>query len=397
MIGGATTSKAHTAVKIQPGYSNNTVVYVPDASRSVSVASKLLGDDKDSFAQDLIAEYNVVRDRVNNRKQKSQRLTYEQAIAARPKLDWKNYLPPIPQFTGTRQLDNYPLRELIDTIDWTPFFITWDLHGKFPAILHDEVVGEQARELFKDAQTMLEMIVAENWLEARAVIGFWPAACSNNDDIRVFDQAGNALADLHHMRQQMQKRPGEHNFSLADFIAPENGPESGPSDYIGGFCVTTGHGVDERVKAFEAAHDDYNAIMLKSLADRLAEAFAEHLHKRVRTEFWGYAPDEALDNDALIKECYRGIRPAPGYPACPDHTEKDTLFSLLSAEQACGVSLTESMAMYPTASVSGWYFSHPDAKYFSVGKIGEDQVASLAQRKRMSIETLSRWLAPNLD
>ena len=397
MIGGATTSKAHTAVKIQPGYSNNTVVYVPDASRSVSVASKLLGDDKDSFAQDLIAEYNVVRDRVNNRKQKSQRLTYEQAIAARPKLDWKNYLPPIPQFTGTRQLDNYPLRELIDTIDWTPFFITWDLHGKFPAILHDEVVGEQARELFKDAQTMLEMIVAENWLEARAVIGFWPAACSNNDDIRVFDEAGNALADLHHMRQQMQKRPGEHNFSLADFIAPENGAESGPSDYIGGFCVTTGHGVEERVKAFEAAHDDYNAIMLKSLADRLAEAFAEHLHKRVRTEFWGYAPDEALDNDALIKEYYRGIRPAPGYPACPDHTEKDTLFSLLSAEQACGVSLTESMAMYPTASVSGWYFSHPEAKYFSVGKIGEDQVASLAQRKKMPVETLSRWLAPNLD
>lgn len=393
MIGGATTSKAHTAVKIQPGYSNNTVVYVPDASRSVSVASQLLGDNKDTFAQDLIAEYSVVRDRVNNRKQKSQRLTYEQAIAARPKLDWKNYLPPAPQFTGTRQLDNYPLSELIDTIDWTPFFITWDLHGKFPAILDDEVVGEQARELFNDAQTMLNMIVTEHWLDARAVIGFWPAACINNDDIRVFDEAGNALADLHHMRQQMQKRPGEHNFSLADFIAPE----SGPSDYIGGFCVTTGHGVDERVKAFEAAHDDYNAIMLKSLADRLAEAFAEHLHKRVRTEFWGYAPDEALDNDALIKERYRGIRPAPGYPACPDHTEKDTLFSLLSAEQACGVSLTESMAMYPTASVSGWYFSHPDAKYFSVGKIGEDQVASLAQRKTMSIETLNRWLAPNLD
>ena len=393
MIGGATTSKAHTAVKIQPGYSNNTVVYVPDASRSVSVASQLLGDNKDTFAQDLIAEYNVVRERVNNRKQKSQRLTYEQAIAARPKLDWKNYLPPAPQFTGTRQLDNYPLSELIDTIDWTPFFITWDLHGKFPAILDDEVVGEQARELFNDAQTMLNMILTEHWLDARAVIGFWPATCINNDDIRVFDEAGNALADLHHMRQQMQKRPGEHNFSLADFIAPE----SGPSDYIGGFCVTTGHGVDERVKAFEAAHDDYNAIMLKSLADRLAEAFAEHLHRRVRTEFWGYAPDEALDNDALIKERYRGIRPAPGYPACPDHTEKDTLFSLLSAEQACGVSLTESMAMYPTASVSGWYFSHPDAKYFSVGKIGEDQVASLAQRKRMSIETLSRWLAPNLD
>jgi 5-methyltetrahydrofolate--homocysteine methyltransferase len=393
MIGGATTSKAHTAVKIQPGYSNNTVVYVPDASRSVSVASQLLGDNKDTFAQDLIAEYNVVRERVNNRKQKSQRLTYELAIAARPKLDWKNYLPPAPQFTGTRQLDNYPLSELIDTIDWTPFFITWDLHGKFPAILDDEVVGEQARELFNDAQTMLNMIVTEHWLDARAVIGFWPATCINNDDIRVFDEAGNALADLHHMRQQMQKRPGEHNFSLADFIAPE----SGPSDYIGGFCVTTGHGVDERVKAFEAAHDDYNAIMLKSLADRLAEAFAEHLHRRVRTEFWGYAPDEALDNDALIKERYRGIRPAPGYPACPDHTEKDTLFSLLSAEQACGVSLTESMAMYPTASVSGWYFSHPDAKYFSVGKIGEDQVASLAQRKRMSIETLSRWLAPNLD
>ena len=393
MIGGATTSKAHTAVKIAPAYHNNTVVYVPDASRSVSVASQLLGDKKDQFRTALQEEYAVISERVANRKQRSAPIDYDQAIARGLALDWEHYQPPQPSFTGTRVFDNYPLDSLIDIIDWTPFFITWDLHGKFPKILDDDVVGEQARQLFADAKAMLDQIIDENWLQARAVIGFWPAQRANGDDIRVSDEAGQTLADLHHMRQQIQKREGEANLSLADFVAPAGGPK----DWIGGFCVTTGHGVDERVKAFEAQHDDYNAIMLKALADRLAEAFAEHLHRRVRTEFWGYAPNEALSNEELIKERYQGIRPAPGYPACPDHTEKATLFKLLDAEAACGVTLTESFAMHPTAAVSGWYFSHPEARYFSVGKIGEDQLKSMADRKGMAPDTLARWLAPNLE
>ncbi len=393
MIGGATTSKAHTAVKIQPGYTNNTVVYVPDASRSVSVASQLLGDNRQAFAADIVTEYDAIRTRVANRKSRSEQISYDEALNRSLALPWDDYAPPEPSFVGTRTFLEYPLESLVDTIDWTPFFITWDLHGKFPKILDDAVVGEQARSLFTDAQAMLERIIDERWLEARAVIGFWPAARVNGDDIRVFDEDGEALADLHQLRQQIQKREGEANLSLADYIAPEGGP----NDWIGGFCVTTGHGVDERVKAYEANHDDYNAILLKSLADRLAEAFAEHLHRRVRTEFWGYVPDEALSNEELIRERYQGIRPAPGYPACPDHTEKSTLFELLNAERQVGVSLTESMAMYPTAAVSGLYLSHPKARYFSVGKIGEDQLQSLAARKNMPRDTLARWLAPVLD
>ena len=393
MIGGATTSKAHTAVKIQPGYANNTVVYVPDASRSVSVASQLLGDNREAFAADILTEYDAIRTRVANRKSRSEQISYDEALNRSLALPWNDYAPPEPTFVGTRTFLEYPLESLVDTIDWTPFFITWDLHGKFPKILDDAVVGEQARSLFADAQAMLERIIDERWLEARAVIGFWPAARVNGDDIRVFDEDGEALADLHQLRQQIQKREGEANLSLADYVAPEGGP----NDWIGGFCVTTGHGVDERVKAYEAKHDDYNAILLKSLADRLAEAFAEHLHRRVRTEFWGYVPDEALSNEELIRERYQGIRPAPGYPACPDHTEKSTLFELLDAEHQVGVSLTESMAMYPTAAVSGLYFSHPKARYFSVGKIGEDQLQSLAERKDMPRDTLARWLAPVLD
>lgn len=393
MIGGATTSKAHTAVKIAPEYHNSTVVYVPDASRSVSVASQLLGDAKQQFRETTESEYAQVRERVANRKTRSEQIPYETACERALRLDWDSYVPPKPTFTGTKVFNDYPIADLIETIDWTPFFITWDLHGKYPAILDDKVVGEQARELFADAQQMLKQIVDDNWLQANAVIGFWPAYQCDHDDIVISDANGVEVAKLHHMRQQIQKREEEPNLSLADFIAPVDGP----ADYIGGFCVTTGHGVDERVAEFEKQHDDYNAILLKSLADRLAEAFAERLHERVRKEFWAYAPDEALTNAALIRERYRGIRPAPGYPACPDHLEKDTLFELLEAESGTGVSLTESFAMYPTASVSGFYFSHPAAKYFSVGKIGEDQLMSLAARKDMTRDTLARWLAPNLE
>ncbi|MEE4202141.1 MAG: methionine synthase [Halieaceae bacterium] len=393
MIGGATTSKAHTAVKISPAYDRNTVVYVPDASRSVSVAAQLMGDKKDQFRANLKDEYDVVRERVANRKQRSELLSIEAARDNALRLDFDSYQPPRPNMTGLKVLDDYPIESLIETIDWTPFFITWDLHGKFPAILEDNVVGEQARQLFADAQQMLEQIIDEKWLTARAVFGIWPAARCGADDIEVRNDQGQPIAQLHQLRQQIGKREGEPNLSLADFVAPAGTVD----DWVGAFCVTTGHGVDERVRAFEADHDDYNAILLKSLADRLAESFAEHLHRRVRREFWGYVPEEALDNQALIREKYQGIRPAPGYPACPDHTEKWTLFELLDAENNCGVSLTESLAMMPTASVSGLYFSHPEAKYFSVGKIGEDQVRDIAERKQMKHEAMARWLAPNLD
>jgi len=393
MIGGATTSKAHTAVKICPAYQNDAVVYVPDASRSVSVASQLLGSSKATFAEKIANEYVAVRDRVARRKKRSDRLAYSEAVESAFQWNWDDYQPPEPSFSGVRALRDYSLEALINTIDWTPFFITWDLHGKYPAILEDAVVGEQARQLFADAQSMLEQIIAENWLQAHGVIGFWRAQRLGSDDIRLFNEQDQPVADLHHIRQQLQKREGESNLSLADFVAPEEGP----SDWIGGFCVTTGHGVEERAKAFEAKHDDYNAIMLKALADRLAESFAEQLHREVRTKHWGYAPDECLENTDLIREKYQGIRPAPGYPACPDHTEKATLFRLLDVEKNCGVSLTESYAMYPTAAVSGLYFSHPESRYFSVGKIGNDQVAALAERKGDAVDDIKYWLAPILD
>lgn len=393
MIGGATTSKAHTAVKICPAYQNDAVVYVPDASRSVSVASQLLGSSKATFAENIANEYVAVRDRVARRKKRSDRLAYSEAVESAFQWSWDDYQPPEPSFSGVRALRDYSLEALINTIDWTPFFITWDLHGKYPAILEDAVVGEQARQLFADAQSMLEQIIAENWLQAHGVIGFWRAQRLGSDDIRLFNEQDQPVADLHHIRQQLQKREGESNLSLADFVAPEEGP----SDWIGGFCVTTGHGVEERAKAFEAKHDDYNAIMLKALADRLAESFAEQLHREVRTKHWGYAPDECLENTDLIREKYQGIRPAPGYPACPDHTEKATLFRLLDVEKNCGVSLTESYAMYPTAAVSGLYFSHPESRYFSVGKIGNDQVAALAERKGDAVDDIKYWLAPILD
>ena len=391
LIGGATTSKAHTAVKIEPHYQNNQVVYVADASRAVGTASKLLSDEhRPAFVQSLKDEYEKVRKRTANRRTNRNLIPYNTAVANRLKLDWDYYTPPAPSFIGTKEFHDYPLAELVEKIDWTPFFMSWELVGKYPRIFDDEVVGEAARALFADAQAILKKIVDEKLLRASAVIGFWPANSNKADDIVLANDQGEPMATLHHIRQQLDKNTGSDTLlSLADFVAPQ---DSGKQDYVGGFVVTAGLGVDELVKQYQATGDDYNAIMVKALADRLAEAFAEHMHERVRKEFWGYAPDEQLDNEALIREKYRGIRPAPGYPACPDHTEKATLFKLLDATQATGVELTEHYAMYPTAAVSGWYFSHPDAKYFGTGKIGEDQVESLAQRKGMDKETLERWL-----
>lgn len=396
MIGGATTSKAHTAVKIEPKFDNDVTVYVPDASRSVAVATSLMSDHKSKFVAERREEYAVVRERVANRKPRNKQLSYARSIVNGPTLDWDTYQPPVPKFTGTRSFDDFPLEELIDTIDWTPFFITWELAGKYPKILQDKVVGEQASELFNDAQAMLKRIVDEKLLTAKATIGFWPANGENGDDIAVFTDESRTerLATLHHLRQQTEKPNGKPNLSLADFIAPK---ESGVADYIGGFCVTTGHGLDDLAAKYEAAHDDYNSIMLKALADRLAESFAEYMHRKVRQEFWAYDTQEDLSNDDLIRERYRGIRPAPGYPACPDHTEKETLFNLLDATSNCGVALSSNFAMTPASSVSGFYYSHPDSEYFAVGKIGRDQVESIATRKGESIETMERWLAPNLS
>ncbi|MEM9397401.1 MAG: methionine synthase, partial [Pseudomonadota bacterium] len=388
LIGGATTSKAHTAVKIEPAFNNDQVVYVPDASRSVAVASTLVGDQKADFIGERKAEYAQVRERMADRQKAVKRLSYEQALANRQKLDWDGYTPPKPTFTGIRVFEEIELASLVDTIDWTPFFITWEIAGKYPRVLDDKIVGAQARELFADAQRMLERIVEEKWLDAKAVLGFWPAH-SDGEDIHLNTDEHTSVA-LHHLRQQGDKPNGQANLSLSDLVAPAH-------DYVGGFCVTTGHGVEERAAAFEAANDDYNSIMLKALADRMAESLAELMHRRVRREFWAYDPEESLDNEALIKERYRGIRPAPGYPACPDHTEKRTLFDLLGAEKNCDVHLSESFAMSPAASVSGWYFSHPEARYFGVGKIGEDQLESLAARKQMPVDELRRWLAPNMD
>ncbi len=398
LIGGATTSKAHTAVKIDPQFDLNQVVYVADASRAVGVAASLLSKERrGEFVHQIQDEYAAVRERMANRKPRGLSLPYPEAVARGFQEDWKNYTPPTPTFTGSKVFDDYPLTDLLAYIDWTPFFISWDLSGKYPRILNDEVVGEAARNLFSDAQAMLQRIVDEKLIRARAVIGFWPANRVDSDDIEVYsdEQRSEALATLHHIRQQNQK-PGntdKPNYSLADFIAPKT---SGRGDYIGGFVVTAGIGAEQMARQFESHGDDYSSIMIKALADRLAEALAERMHERVRREFWGYAQEESLDNAALIKEKYRGIRPAPGYPACPDHTEKATLFRLLEAEANIGVELTEHYAMFPAAAVSGWYFSHPQSTYFATGKIAKDQVESLARRKRMSVETLERWLQPVL-
>ncbi|MDS4067999.1 MAG: methionine synthase [Candidatus Competibacter sp.] len=395
LIGGATTSAMHTAVKIDPQYPGP-VVYVKDASRAVGVAQNLIGaDSKESFVARTKADYVQKREQHANRRGREALLPLAQVRAKRPNFDWSAYAPPRPGFLGIRAFDAYPLAELAERIDWTPFFHAWELRGRYPAILDDPASGEQARHLFADAQAMLDKIITEQWLTARAVIGFFPANRVHEDDIALYtdESRERVLLTLHHLRQQSPKPDGKHHHCLADWIAPR---ESGVADYLGAFAVTAGIGIDGRVAAFERAHDDYSAILLKALADRLAEAFAERLHERVRKEFWGYAADEKPSNEDLIAENYRGIRPAPGYPACPDHTEKGLLWSLLDVDRNAGIHLTESFAMTPTAAVSGWYFSHPEARYFGVGRLDRDQVTDYARRKGWTLAEAEKWLAPNL-
>ncbi|GAB3095156.1 methionine synthase [Lysobacter terrae] len=391
LIGGATTSRAHTALKIDPHYKSPTV-WVKDASRAVGVAQSLISTDlRGPFVAANDADYAEIRQRHKNRGDGKRLVSLEKARGQRFDGGWSDYVPPAPKQPGLHVLDDYPLAELIEYIDWTPFFNTWELAGKYPAILTDDVVGTQASELYRDARAMLKRIVAEKWLTAKAVFALWPANASG-DDVIVETDAGPATFCF--LRQQADKPADRPDFCLADFVAPK---DSSRQDWIGGFAVTAGIGIEEHVARFEADHDDYNAILLKALADRLAEAFAERLHQRVRREFWGYVADEALDNDALIDEKYRGIRPAPGYPACPEHSEKATLFRLLDAERRAGVKLTESFAMYPAAAVSGYYFSHPQSQYFVVGRVSKEQVEDYARRKGVSLAQAERWLASNLD
>ena len=392
LIGGATTSRTHTAVKIAPEY-NNGVVHVLDASRSVTVAGSLLNKDlKIDFLKNIQSEYNQLKENFNNKKSVKNYLSYEEAKKNKVKIDWNIYTPVTPTFTGTKVFADYDLNELRQYIDWKPFFIAWEMHGNFPEILTDTVVGKEATKLYNDANALLDKLIAEKWLNAKGVVGFWEAV-SDNDEVKVKSEKSNI--NLQFLRQQIQKAKEQPNLSLADFIKPQI-PNSQFPDFIGAFAVTI-HGIEKHIKAFEANHDDYNKIMLQALADRLAEAFAECLHKRTRNEFWGYAKDEQLSNDDLIHEKYQGIRPAPGYPACPDHTEKYTLFDLLNATENTGITLTESLAKYPASSVCGWYFAHPQSQYFGVGKITKDQLADYATRKQIPIEELERWLGQNLE
>lgn len=392
LIGGATTSVIHTAVKIDPQYANG-VVYVKDASRAVGVAQNLLGERRTGFIHDTQADYAKKREQHKGRQARGELLSLQQARANAAAPDWQLAPPPAPRQPGLHVLNDYPLAALVERIDWTPFFVAWELHGRFPKLLDDPVVGTEARKLHDDALTMLDRIVKEGWLKARAVFGLFPANREGSDDIVVYhdDSRASQRMVLHHLRQQNRKPRGKANHCLADFVAPPGVP-----DYMGAFAVTAGIGIDQKLREFEADHDDYSSIMLKALADRLAEAFAEHLHERVRKEFWGYAADETLDNAAIIDEQYRGIRPAPGYPACPDHTEKERLWELLDVEANAGITITESYAMVPTAAVSGWYFSHPEARYFGLGKIGRDQVVDYARRKGLNLEAAERWLSPVL-
>ncbi|MEE9342538.1 MAG: methionine synthase [Gammaproteobacteria bacterium] len=404
LIGGATTSRVHTAVKIEPGYQGSTI-YVKDASRAVGVAQNLVSDTlKEKYVQSIRDEYDKVRVQHKNKHRKIEWLSIDDARANKVSIDWDNYRSIRPKMYEEettvdspflRSFEKYPLREIAEYIDWTPFFKTWELAGSYPKILDDKIVGVQANELFDDAKAMLEKIVSENWLEARAVIGLFPANQINDDDIELYnsEQRDEVLTTLHHLRQQNKKPQGKPNQCISDFVAPKS---TGITDHIGAFAVTAGIGIEEHVKRFEADHDDYQSIMLKALADRLAEAFAELMHEKVRKEIWGYANIETLTNQQLIKEQYAGIRPAPGYPGCPDHTEKATLWSLIDPANHAQISITEAFAMLPTASVSGWYFAHPDAGYFGLGKINRDQVESYAKRKNWSLEEAERWLAPNL-
>ena len=388
MIGGATTSRAHTAVKIAPEY-KETVVHVNDASRAVTVASNLLQvETKEGYVKAIREEYDKLRDGYLNRSKDKNYLSIEQARKNKLQLDWNNFTSVKPNFIGTKTIE-VELNQLIEFIDWTPFFQSWELHGKYPAILSDQVVGEQATDLFSDAQEMLKKIVSEKWLTAKGILGIFPANTINDDDIEIGGTSSKFLT----LRQQSQKTAGAPNIALADFIAPK---ESGKQDYIGCFCVTTGFGIDEKAIEFEKQLDDYSSILVKALGDRLAEAFAEYLHLKVRREIWGYDSNENLSNKDLIDEEYKGIRPAPGYPACPDHLEKPTIWKLLNVENEIGVKLTESMAMWPASSVSGYYFGNTDSKYFGLGKIKEDQVIDYAKRRGISTEIATKWLNPNI-
>ncbi|MBY0487054.1 MAG: cobalamin-dependent protein, partial [Flavobacteriaceae bacterium] len=391
MIGGATTSRAHTAVKIAPEY-KQTVVHVNDASRAVTVASNLLqAETKEGYVKAIREEYDKLRDGYLNRSRDKNFHSIEEARKNKLKLDWDNFTPVKPDFIGTKTVE-VELSELVDFIDWTPFFNSWELYGKYPAILTDEIVGEQATNLFADAQEMLQQIVSEKWLTAKGILGIFPANTINDDNIELTTDNRQPTTFLT-LRQQSQKTAGAPNIALADFIAPK---DSGKQDYIGCFCVTTGFGVDEKAAEFEKQLDDYNSILVKALGDRFAEAFAEYLHLKVRKEIWGYASDENLSNQDLISEEYNGIRPAPGYPACPDHLEKPTIWKLLNVDKEIGVTLTESMAMWPASSVSGYYFANPQSKYFGLGKIKEDQVIDYAKRRGISTEMATKWLSPNI-
>lgn len=392
LIGGATTSKAHTAVKIDLKY-KNAVVHVNDASRAVNVVSSLLGDRNKEYVSDLKSDYSEFREKFLNRQVDKDYVSIEDARKDKFKIDWENEEIFTPNQLGIQIFENQDLRELLPFIDWSPFFRSWDLHGKYPNILEDEVVGVQAKELFKDAQVILKRILDEKLLTAKAIFGIFKANSNETDDILIFDENNEQKVKFLTLRQQAQRSKGKDYLALSDFIAPQS---SGKTDYIGAFCVTTGFGTDELAEEYEKANDDYNAIMVKALADRFAEAYAEFLHKKVRTEYWGYANQENLSNEELIAEKYKGIRPAPGYPACPDHLEKHAIWDLLKVEEEIGVYLTESLAMFPTAAVSGYYFGSPYAKYFGLGKITEDQLKDYSQRKGISLQEAKKWLSPNL-
>ncbi|GAB1258872.1 hypothetical protein NBRC116494_33740 [Aurantivibrio plasticivorans] len=395
LIGGATTSQIHTAVKINAHYTNDQAIYVRDASRAVGVVSKLLSDDRAAYKSDIRKSYEELADNHAKGRTKRKSLSLADARTNAALFDWNNYLPPVPVSTGVNVLDAVNLEELIPYIDWTPFFATWGIAGKYPRIFENSEKGEAAKSLYNDAQAMLKKIADEKWLTAKGVYGFWPAN-SVGDDIHVYtdESRSEEAATFYTLRQQTPRPAGKANFALSDFVAPK---DTGVKDYIGGFVVTAGFGEVEKSQAFDAAHDDYSKIMLKALADRLAEAFAEWLHEQVRKTFWGYAESESYSNEELVAESYRGIRPAPGYPSQPDHTEKTTLFNLLNAKELTGIELTETLAMWPGASVSGMYFSHPDSQYFGLGKIDRDQVEDYADRKGWDMQTAERWLGPNLS
>jgi len=392
LIGGATTSRMHTALKIAQQYDGG-VVHVLDASRSVSVAGSLLNQNKTDFLGAIDVEYERLRIEFANKKNNKEMLTYEDSVKKKFNIDWNSAVFSAPGFTGKKVIENISVETLIPYIDWTPFFIAWEMHGKFPAILQDEKVGTEATKLYNDAKAMLQQIVAEKWLEPKAVLGFWPANSDDRDSVTLLNTETHEEVELQFLRQQMKKAANQPNLSLADFIAPSSASKQ---DHLGAFAVTI-QGIEQHIQRFEAQLDDYSKIMLQALADRLAEALAEYLHMKVRTDYWGYAKDELLSNDDMIKEVYTGIRPAPGYPACPDHTEKNKLFHLLDASNQIGITLTESLAMYPASSVCGWYFANPEAKYFGVGKITKDQLHDYAGRKGMDLAEAERWLRPSLE